>query len=176
MTRPSGASYLTNAPQVASKPLVAAAAVEQRKHAIYDAECKLQGWKFVPFVLESYGGVGAEARQLLETMAAAAPEYGEYRSPQQFLTHAHNALSVALQTGNADLSRKGATRHRVRTRKEGGMLHVEVGDEVLVADTAQPGVADLEVERRVQMRPFAAGATVANNTSLVPWRGMQRAA
>ena len=32
----------------------------------YDAECLKHGWKLVPFVMESLGAKGTEARQLLQ--------------------------------------------------------------------------------------------------------------
>jgi hypothetical protein len=48
--------------------------------------------------METYGGIGAEASTLLQTMAALSVEY----SPSDFLLHAHKRLSVALQSSNAD--------------------------------------------------------------------------
>jgi hypothetical protein len=155
VTRPTSTTYLSTNPLVTSKPLIAASIVEQRKHATYDMECRLQGWKFTPFVMETYGGFGREARTLLETIASSADEYGEYRSPQQFLTHAYTAFSVALQIGNADLSRSGATRHWVRTRREDGMgmIEVTVGeDTIFTADTTRPGSIEVDVDRQVRIR------------------------
>ena len=66
------------------QPLVAASQAERRKHASYDAECAKHGWKLVPFVFESLGAKGGEARQLLQRMAAHSVD----KSPQAFLAHA----------------------------------------------------------------------------------------
>ena len=87
------------------QPLVAATQAEKRKHNSYDAECAKHGWKMVPFALESLGAKGAEAAQLLLTMAAHSVDL----SPAAFLTHANRMLSSALQTGNAHVSSQGAS-------------------------------------------------------------------
>ena len=65
----------------------------------------LHGWRLVPFVLESYGGLGSEANKSLLDMA----EHDE--SPLEFILHARNLLSVALQSGNADVAIHGTTSH-----------------------------------------------------------------
>lgn len=73
------------------------------KHRKYDRECAKRGWKMVPFVLESYGAAGLEARRLLLRMSAHSLE----RSPQDFLLHAERVLPVALQSGNARVAAVG---------------------------------------------------------------------
>ena len=105
VTRPTSATNLTltRTKDVTIQPGIAALAVEQRKHARYDEECKKHGWSLIPFVLESYGGLGKEAKKLLLDMAELAD------SPLAFIQHARNALSVSLQCGNADISLLGTT-------------------------------------------------------------------
>ena len=85
------------------RPLVAASQAEKRKHRSYDAECAKHGWKLVPFVLESLGAKGGEARQLLQRMSAHSVD----RSPEAFLAHADRLLSLTLQVGNAHVSAQG---------------------------------------------------------------------
>jgi hypothetical protein len=84
-------------------PLVTASRAEKAKHTSYDAECAKQGWKLVPFALESYGAKGKAAEQLLQRMSSHSID----RSPESFLLHAESVLSVALQTGNASVSSAG---------------------------------------------------------------------
>ena len=53
----------------------------------------------IPFCIETYGGVGKEGTQLLQTLAALSKEY----SPAAFLLHARKRLSVTLQSSNANI-------------------------------------------------------------------------
>ena len=48
---------------------VAAKAVEERKHAQNDPKCIELRWQCIPFVAETYGAWGAEARQALSQVA-----------------------------------------------------------------------------------------------------------
>jgi hypothetical protein len=82
------------------QPLAAASDAERLKHRKYDAECARHGWKMVPFVLETYGAKGTEARQLLQRLAPHSID----RSPEEFLAHAERVLSIALQVGNATVA------------------------------------------------------------------------
>ncbi|MDR3446587.1 reverse transcriptase domain-containing protein [Dyella sp.] len=107
ITRPTTMTQLTRGAATTgahARPLVAAAQAEQQKHQKYDAECARHQWKLVPFVLETYGAKGTEARQLLERMSAHCTD----RSPSEFLAHADRLLSIALQTGNALVASQGA--------------------------------------------------------------------
>ena len=66
----------------------------------------------IPFVVESYGGLGSEALTLLHTMAAHCKEY----SPREFLLHAHHRISVALQSSNADIAQLAMQQHHLRQK------------------------------------------------------------
>jgi hypothetical protein len=96
---------LTQTKDVTTQPGAATSTVEQRKHAHYDEECKTHGWKLIPFVFETYGGLGKEATKFLLDMTELAD------SPLVFLQHARNILSVALQCGNANIAFTGTTQH-----------------------------------------------------------------
>jgi hypothetical protein len=85
---------------VRNNTLAAASDAQRLKHRKYDAECARHGWKMVPFVLETYGAKGAEARQLLQRLAPHSID----RSPEEFLAHAERVLSVVLQVGNATVA------------------------------------------------------------------------
>jgi hypothetical protein len=104
VTRPTSTMNLSNnKDDVTIQAGVASSIVEKRKHDHYDEECKKHGWKLIPFVLETYGGLGKEATKLLLDMAESAD------SALAFIQHARNVLSVALQCGNADISSLGTT-------------------------------------------------------------------
>ena len=104
------------------QPLVAASQAEKRKHDSYDAECAKHSWKLVPFVLESLGAKGGEARQLLQHMAAHSVD----KSPQAFLNHADRLLS--LQVGNAHVSAQGTADLLLASYRQGNSdVSVPVG-------------------------------------------------
>jgi hypothetical protein len=107
--RPTNQTELRGRADVNSKPLVVAAAAERQKHDKYDDQCRREGTKLIPFAMESYGAKGREARKLLLKLAEQADEV----SAAQFLLHASAALSVALQSGNADIAARGAQDLRV---------------------------------------------------------------
>ena len=111
-------------------PLAAASDAEKRKHRTYGAECAHHGWRLVPFALETYGALGASARRFLEQVSAHSTD----RSPSDFLAHATNLLSVALQVGNAHVASRGAAElHLCEYRR--GMSHLPQG-----ASVRQPGI------------------------------------
>ena len=97
-------------------PLVAATQAEKHKHEKYDSECARHGWKLVPFALESLGAVGSEATRLLASMSSHSTD----KSPDAFLQHAHRMLSVALQTGNANVSSQGTADLLMHAIRRGG--------------------------------------------------------
>jgi hypothetical protein len=67
----------------------------------------------IPFALETYGGLGAEAVRLLKRLAKASKEY----SPKQFMTHAYNRLSVTLQSSNANVQLECMQQHLLREQQ-----------------------------------------------------------
>ena len=110
VTRPTAASIRSAHRDVATTPLVAAAVVEKKKHNLYDAKCRHHGWTLVPFVMETYGGMGKEALKLLGTLSHAAINLKPLLAPHEFFSDACNAVSVALQSGNADVASAGCGR------------------------------------------------------------------
>ena len=176
VTRPTATTAMRQHADINEQPGLAIADVEKLKHKHYDEKCKLHGWRFVPFVMETYGGMGAEAERLLLDMCEHAEE------PLQFLAHARTLLSVTLQRGNAELAMAGARRRRigqadfywpsggqhtehdseadgvhlptdsqVAGRRRTARIQMEVDTGVVVGDTARPGQY-LEHERDVHLR------------------------
>ena len=97
------------------QPLAAAAAAELQKHRKYDSQCAAHGWTLVPFVLETYGAHGTQARQLLQRMAPHAVDH----SPEAFLAHATAVLSVALQAGNAHVAAQATAQLYLQQHRRG---------------------------------------------------------
>jgi hypothetical protein len=80
------------------------------KHYKYDEIARVNGYRMIPFALETYGGIGKEAAALLQTLSAHSVEY----SPADFLLHAHKRLSVALQSSNADIAQLAMQQYHLR--------------------------------------------------------------
>ena len=100
VTRPTSGTLLTAAPRVQTEQLVAARKAARIKLNKYASIAAVNDYMLIPFALESYGGMCAEASQLLRTLAAHSTQY----TPKQFLRHAQNSLSVALQSSNANVA------------------------------------------------------------------------
>jgi len=111
ITRPTKASSLRSSAAVCQETLVCARQVAAAKHRKYDAIAHANQYKMLPFVLESYGGVGAEASRTLQFLAAAAAQ------PKAFLRHAQQALSVCLQRGNAQVALLGQAALHLRRQQ-----------------------------------------------------------
>jgi hypothetical protein len=79
----------------------------------YTPIAQANGYTLLPFVVETYGGMGKEALRVLQYLAAHAPD-----SPQVFLRHAHSSLSVVLQRGNALVALIGQQQLNVRRQRE----------------------------------------------------------
>ena len=91
-----------------------AADAERQKHALYDESCEREGTTMIPFVMESYGGIGKEGRKLLLRLADQAEE----TTAQRALAQISDTLSVALQRGNAEIAAKGTQRLRVQQHRD----------------------------------------------------------
>jgi hypothetical protein len=61
--------------------------------------------KFVPFVLESYGGLGGEARKFIKVLAQIASTHDTFPN---FRDYAYRSLSICLVNGNSFVLNNGA--------------------------------------------------------------------
>jgi len=86
-------------------PLAAARYRARDKHRKYDRICEVNGYKNIPFVLESNGGLSPEAIKLLRLLSMHSVDV----SPKQWLAHAYKlkVISVTLQSANARLEQGG---------------------------------------------------------------------
>jgi hypothetical protein len=112
-TRPTNASSLSSQPAVTHTPLISTVVRAQQKMRKYTPIAQANGYTLLPFVVETYGGMGKEALRVLQYLAAHAPD-----SPQVFLRHAHSSLSVVLQRGNALVALIGQQQLNVRRQRE----------------------------------------------------------
>jgi len=95
--------------------LVAAKMRELEKHFKYDSLCEQYKWKMIPFVMESYGGIGPEAMSYIDSLCHDADDK---HAAKNYLL---NCLSVALQVGNANVAQMGKNRvlaNKVRADRE----------------------------------------------------------
>ena len=103
VTRPTQASNLGQQ-LIQMSPLHSTKSIEREKHRKYDDIAKLNHYTMIPFVMESYGGMGKEAEKLLRKLSAHAHEWME---PREFLLYARQRIAVTLQSANANISLLG---------------------------------------------------------------------
>lgn len=118
VTRPTNASTLHSQPRVQQQPLLSTHARAAAKKRKYQAIADTNQYELLPFVLETYGGFGADAHRVLRYLSASSPSLTE----RQFRLHAERCLSVSLQRGNAHVSLLGQqTLHWKRQQQQRGM-------------------------------------------------------
>jgi hypothetical protein len=87
------------------------AEAERFKASKYEEACKERGYKFSAFGMESHGGLGVSARELLCKLAAHSYE----TEAKAFVRDAVIRLSVVLQRGNAMILKAGMERQALAT-------------------------------------------------------------
>jgi hypothetical protein len=87
--------------------LGAAAFREQAKVAKYVEHAKSVHAVFVPFVAESYGGLGKKAREFLRTMAVYAHEHAITLDANELMRDLRHAIGCVVQRGNALIMHAG---------------------------------------------------------------------
>ena len=92
-------------------PLAAASYRARDKHRKYDRICEVNGYKLMPFVLETNGGLSREALQLLRLLSSHSVDM----TPRQWLAHALKVVSVVLQSANARLAQGGMHTQTINT-------------------------------------------------------------
>jgi hypothetical protein len=85
---------------VASRTGLASATVgEKAKCSKYTDLAKMEGRLFVPFVVETMGGIGKSARRIIKEVAREAHANHVAESVSDFQAYAYNRLSVAIVNG-----------------------------------------------------------------------------
>jgi hypothetical protein len=91
----------------ATKPLEAAAAMERDKVKHYTHHiCDEKQQEFIPFIMESSGALGRSAANIIDLLCKRYTGFDD-DDKAFFKTHCYIVLSVALQRGNALVSRRG---------------------------------------------------------------------
>jgi hypothetical protein len=80
-------------------PLQSTLAREAVKTNKYKAISTRNNYKFIPCIIETFGGLGPSAQRFLKQLTASAI----YESPLQLLQHIRKRLSVTLHIGNANV-------------------------------------------------------------------------
>jgi hypothetical protein len=83
------------------KPLGATFSAEEEKHRKYDQLAQGLKAEFVPFVVESLGGITKTSQTLLDNVILACSEHQSIWSPQELKRELYGAIAVAIQQGNA---------------------------------------------------------------------------
>ncbi len=87
----------------AEQQLAAAHKGEAEKKAKYTAMAKTQQAEFLPFAVETYGGLGKAARKVMKRIASAAEVGPQMLSEKEALRELKGAVAIAVQKGNANI-------------------------------------------------------------------------
>ena len=99
--------------KAAQGPLEVAKQAEVEKRDMYsNIRTSHPSFLVVPFVFETFGGIGSDANRFLDTLAYTSAQHSDVYTYQDVRGSAANTLSVILQRGNADILLAGAERAR----------------------------------------------------------------
>ena len=87
----------------ARQQLAAAHKGETEKKAKYAAMAKAQQASFIPFAVETYGGLGKSARKLINQIVAAAEDQQQLLSSEEIRKELTGSVAIAVQKGNAKI-------------------------------------------------------------------------
>ena len=91
----------------ASKPLAATISAEKEKCQKYNQLSQNIQAEFVPFVVESLGGITQTGQTLLNNVILACSEHQSLWSPQQLNQELYGSISIAIQRGNSQALTSG---------------------------------------------------------------------
>ena len=92
--------------RVAQRQLGAANRAERRKHRRYDNLARNRRGVFLPFVVETHGAFGGEARTLMRQITSFAGQERPSQSKHATLIRLMSEVAVAVQKGNAHAALK----------------------------------------------------------------------
>jgi hypothetical protein len=90
-----------NARHSAGSQLAAATKMQKEKHTKYAAIATRHHAELLPFVVETCGGLASDVVTLLDVISGAAAEHLSLWSRQDAAKHLLDAVSIAIQKGNA---------------------------------------------------------------------------
>jgi hypothetical protein len=118
VSHPLAPSHLSTA---ASKPLATANQAALRKHSKYTHLADTQQAHFVPFSVETSGGMTEEAEELVDQLSLACKDHLTLPSSRPFANSIRSSIAVAIQKGNALAIHAGFSRAVMRA---GGQARV----------------------------------------------------
>jgi hypothetical protein len=112
-------------------PLAAATSAETTKVGKYGALAKARATPFLPFVMESFGAYGKQAREVLHILRTSAANAIRPLHAPSFLNSVTNSLSVALQKGNSLVYKRGAVdvKNAAAVARPSGAVAVALDDD-----------------------------------------------
>ena len=87
----------------AVRQLAAARHAEKEKKAKYADMAKTQQASFVPFAVETHGGLGKSARKLMSLIASVAEDRQQGMTKEEMRKELRGAVAIAVQKGNANV-------------------------------------------------------------------------
>src|SRR5271170_6567546 len=85
----------------AREQLAAAAKGEAEKKVEYTDMVETQQASFLPFAVETYGGLGKSARKLIKQIASAAEDLMQMLTEEEIREELRGSVAIAIQKGNA---------------------------------------------------------------------------
>ena len=82
-------------------PLSAATQAEQRKIAKYKGISAAHHAQFVPFAIETYGGIGKSTQRFIRKIATFAHDNQFILSKREIIERIQQEIAITLQRGNA---------------------------------------------------------------------------
>ena len=97
--------------------LAIAAGAAEGKVIKYADVASTQAAQFIPFSVESTGGIGPDASRLIDLLSLAARDYLTLPSPHPFANSILSSVAIAIQRGNALAVQAGHSRAVLRAHK-----------------------------------------------------------
>ena len=103
ITNPTAPTNLSNSQTLLGQ----ATAYEKLKTRKYDALARAQHSNFIPFVIESYGGIGEKAQSFLSELSVFAHDHLTTYSHFDVVAGLRYAMACSVQRGNALIALAG---------------------------------------------------------------------
>jgi hypothetical protein len=106
--------------QLSAIPLATAATAAVAKKKKYSEMSLLQGAEFIPFAMETYGGVHPSYWQLIKEIGTFAVDHESAWGKRDIIDHCLQATAIAVQTGNARAAITGSMTYRTGGNSSAG--------------------------------------------------------
>jgi hypothetical protein len=114
----------TDAERIMNKPLGCASEAAQSKRSKYSSMALYQGAQFIPFAMETYGGMEQSCMQLMKEIGTFAVDHESAWSRKEIIDNCLQAIAIAVQRGNAAAAITGALTYRTGGYKQQGNKYI----------------------------------------------------